>query len=73
MHQIIKEHFVDTTVIEIAHRLESILDFDRVLVLERGNVVEFDEPGILLSRNSLFAKMFGSRISGKKNKSYAIT
>ena len=36
------------TVITIAHRLNTIIDYDRVLVLENGQVVEYDKPEILL-------------------------
>lgn len=55
---------MDTTVIEVAHRLDFILDFDRVLLLEHGKVVEYDDPRILLSQDSLFAKLYHSKISG---------
>ncbi|RDA90239.1 hypothetical protein CP533_6863 [Ophiocordyceps camponoti-saundersi (nom. inval.)] len=38
------------TVITIAHRLQTIVDYDRVLVLDRGEVVEFGHPWDLLAR-----------------------
>ncbi|RDA84774.1 hypothetical protein CP532_0999 [Ophiocordyceps camponoti-leonardi (nom. inval.)] len=38
------------TVITIAHRLQTIVDYDRVLVLDRGEVVEFGHPWELLGR-----------------------
>jgi ATP-binding cassette subfamily C (CFTR/MRP) protein 1 len=42
----------------IAHRLNTIIYSDRVLVLEKGKVAEFDTPKELLSRkNSLFSRM----------------
>ena len=40
----------DCTVITIAHRLNTVIDYDRILVLEDGKVVEFDEPDVLLSK-----------------------
>ncbi|KAJ3309498.1 Multidrug resistance-associated protein 1 [Boothiomyces sp. JEL0838] len=54
----IKTHFKDTTVLSIAHRLNTIADFDRVLVLENGVKKEYDSPHILLSTpNTLFSQL----------------
>ncbi|CAG0914467.1 unnamed protein product [Notodromas monacha] len=48
----IRKTFLDCTVITIAHRLETIIDSDRVLVLDSGNVVEFDTPHQLLQKDA---------------------
>jgi len=40
----IRREFVDVTVITIAHRINTIMDYDRVIVLDQGQVVEFDSP-----------------------------
>ncbi|KAI8820425.1 P-loop containing nucleoside triphosphate hydrolase protein [Fimicolochytrium jonesii] len=54
----IRTHFAATTVLSIAHRLNTIADFDKVLVLDAGVLVEFDAPHVLLSREgSLFGKL----------------
>ena len=54
----IREEFSDCTVLTIAHRIKTILDNDRVLVMESGNIKEFDQPDILLSdKESAFYKM----------------
>ncbi|KAI8804246.1 P-loop containing nucleoside triphosphate hydrolase protein [Cladochytrium replicatum] len=47
----IREDFSESTVLTIAHRLNTIIDYDRVLVLDQGEIVEFDKPGILLSKS----------------------
>ncbi|KAI8895799.1 hypothetical protein BC833DRAFT_529020, partial [Globomyces pollinis-pini] len=54
----IKEHFSKTTIISIAHRLNTIADFDRVLVLDAGRMVEYDSPYTLLQKpDSLFSQL----------------
>jgi len=45
----IRTKFKDSTVIAIAHRLNTILDYDRVLVLDAGNIVEDGNPRELAS------------------------
>ncbi len=44
----IREEFAGAIVITIAHRLKTVLDYDRILVLGAGEIVEFDTPGALL-------------------------
>ena len=60
------------TVITIAHRLNTIIDYDRVLVLENGQVVEYDKPEILLqNERGQFSRLYrhggyGNNVDGKK-------
>ena len=54
----IRTAFKQCTVITVAHRLNTIMDSDRVLVLDRGEVCEFDAPGKLMENpESVFANL----------------
>jgi ABC-type multidrug transport system fused ATPase/permease subunit len=56
IQNIVFEHFEKSTVISIAHRLNSIAAFDKVMVLDSGKLIEFDSVGNLLANaNSQFA------------------
>ncbi|XP_050309352.1 probable multidrug resistance-associated protein lethal(2)03659 [Anthonomus grandis grandis] len=44
----IRRKFADCTVLTIAHRLHTVMDSDKVLVMDAGEAVEFDHPHILL-------------------------
>ncbi|KAK2038982.1 ABC transporter [Colletotrichum somersetense] len=59
VYSVVREFFDGCTVIAIAHKLEPILDFDRVAVLSSGKVIEYDEPKELVQRDgSAFRKLF---------------
>eukprot|EP00921_Rhytidocystis_pertsovi_P021853 GHVQ01034965.1.p1 GENE.GHVQ01034965.1~~GHVQ01034965.1.p1 ORF type:complete len:1721 (-),score=244.53 GHVQ01034965.1:456-5618(-) len=54
----IRQEFSDCTILTIAHRLQTILDYDKVLVLDDGTVKEFDQPKMLYAnKNSLFRSL----------------
>ncbi|XP_041776524.1 multidrug resistance-associated protein 1-like isoform X3 [Anopheles merus] len=54
----IRTEFADCTILTIAHRLNTILDSDRVLVLDKGLVAECDSPqNLLANRDSIFHSM----------------
>ena len=44
----IRNQFQSCTVFTIAHRLQTVMDSNRILVLDDGKVMEFDSPGKLL-------------------------
>jgi ATP-binding cassette subfamily C (CFTR/MRP) protein 1 len=60
IQQVIREEFADTTIIAIAHRLDTILDFDRVALMSDGQLVEFDSPQVLLRKPSAFRELYSS-------------
>ncbi|KAL2915615.1 hypothetical protein HK105_204800 [Polyrhizophydium stewartii] len=46
----LRQDFGDSTVLTIAHRLNTIVDYDRVMVLSAGEIVEFDTPQALVAK-----------------------
>uniref|UniRef100_A0A5F8G3T3 Multidrug resistance-associated protein 1 n=1 Tax=Monodelphis domestica TaxID=13616 RepID=A0A5F8G3T3_MONDO len=53
----IRTQFDDCTVLTIAHRLNTILDYTRVIVLDKGEIVECDSPPVLLQKKGIFYSM----------------
>jgi len=67
MQRIIREEFKDHTVIAVAHRLETILDFDRIAVLDRGMLRECDTPKNLLASKTAFRELYDVYSSSKED------
>ncbi|KAJ3255369.1 hypothetical protein HK103_006288 [Boothiomyces macroporosus] len=66
LQTVLRKTLKDATIISIAHRLNTIADFDRVLVLDQGDMKEFDSPHVLLQDpSSAFSKLAES--SGAAN------
>ncbi|KAF4629494.1 hypothetical protein G7Y89_g8648 [Cudoniella acicularis] len=56
---VIREEFRDCTIISVAHRPNTLVDFDRIVVLHEGRIVEFGAPQVLLSRpGSWFKELY---------------
>ncbi|EME39111.1 hypothetical protein DOTSEDRAFT_28299 [Dothistroma septosporum NZE10] len=69
MVKLIKEEFAESTIIAVAHRLKTIVDFDTVVVMDAGRVVEIGKPGELLRRSEgwfrgMWERMVPTRLMG---------
>ena len=63
MQRIIREEWKGKTIIAVVHKLNTVMDFDRIAVLERGRLVEFDAPGNLMKREGgVFKGLWDSQI-----------
>ncbi len=59
VQQMIRTRFADCTVLTIAHRLHTIVDSSKVLIMDGGKVGEYDEPQTLLKKpDGLFAALW---------------
>ncbi len=72
IQQTIRNHFVDCTVITIAHRLNTIMDSDKVLVVDAGKVVEFDHPFQLIGKEDGFFKRLLDQTGGSNAAALAL-
>lgn len=58
LQEVIRSEFKDRTIIMIAHRLSTLMDFDKIAVLDHGSLVEFGAPSHLLENEAgAFSKL----------------
>jgi ABC-type multidrug transport system ATPase subunit len=58
VQRVVRSAFADRTVMTIAHRLDTIIDSDRILVMDAGRVAEFASPAELLrDESTIFASL----------------
>lgn len=57
----IRQKFSDCTVLTIAHRLHTVMDSDKILVIDAGSAVEFDSPFELLQQSNGYLKQLVSQ------------
>jgi ABC-type multidrug transport system fused ATPase/permease subunit len=61
MQKVIRSEFKHHTIIMIAHRLSTLTDFDKIAVLDKGQLVEFENPEVLLRDPlSAFSKLYNA-------------
>ena len=58
----INKSMKDCTVITIAHRIKTIINYDKILVLSNGEIVEYDTPKNLLAKKGLFYRLYKESI-----------
>lgn len=58
MDKLIESEFAGQTTISIMHNLESIVNYDKVAVLDKGSLIEFETPRALLKTPSMFSELY---------------
>lgn len=59
MQRVIREKFGSHTILTVAHKLDSILDYDKVIVLEEGRIIETGVPyDLLVEEGSHFRQLY---------------
>ncbi|KAJ2113505.1 ATP-binding cassette glutathione S-conjugate transporter ycf1 [Coemansia sp. RSA 922] len=57
VQELIRKEFGDCTVLTIAHRLETIMNSDRIIVMDKGTIAEIGTPQELLAKDGMFAQL----------------
>ena len=54
----IRSEMGNCTLITIAHRISTVMDYDKVVMMSKGRVAEYDTPANLLKQKSLFKEQY---------------
>ncbi len=57
LQEAVSKSFADATIVAVAHRLDTVIDYDKILVLGDGRVLEYGSPHELIASNGAFASM----------------
>ena len=58
MQDVIATGFPNCTILSVMHRLNTIRQFDKVIVLHEGEIVDYDDPNTLLAKESRLLEMY---------------
>ncbi|KAG8825840.1 hypothetical protein FRC17_008507 [Serendipita sp. 399] len=61
VRRVVESEMRDSTVLAVAHRISTIVNFDLILVLEDGEIIEADAPRVLLAADGRFAQLARSQ------------
>lgn len=64
MRQAIRKNYPDTTMIVVSQRISSIMNCDKILVIDKGQVVDFGTNEELLERSDIYQEIYASQIGG---------
>ena len=67
MQRLIRTEFRGYTVIAVAHRLETLMDFDSIAVMDRGSIIESGPPKALLRKGSAFKELYQTQTGERRS------
>ncbi|KAJ2741275.1 ATP-binding cassette glutathione S-conjugate transporter ycf1, partial [Coemansia sp. BCRC 34301] len=65
VQELIRKEFGDCTVLTIAHRLDTIMNSDRIVVMDKGTIAEVGTPQELLAKDGMFAQLVNTSDFGQ--------